>query len=416
MKAKVTLHFYAKSTKANTTGQFPIYIRLTVNGNRLEFSSKKFIDSSKWSADLAKMKGTTEEARSINSYLDLMKSKVLDIQMELIHKNEDLSIENFKIKIFGLEEKQKMLIPIFQDHNNKFEELVKIGDKAQGTLDRYETSLKHTIDYMQWKYNIKDIGIKKINHEFITEYEFYLRTVRKCNNNTAIKYIKNFKKIINICIANRWITENPFINIKSKLTEVYRDFILEDELLIIYNKKFATERLNLVKDIYVFSCFTGLAYIDVKQFNKSNICIGVDGNKWITKNRQKTDVNSKIPLLDIPLEILERYKDHPQCLNEDKLLPVLSNQKMNSYLKEIADLCGINKDLTYHTARHTFATTVTLSNGVPIESVSRMLGHRSIKTTQHYAKVLDKKVSDDMKILRGKFSSLEIKANIAKSS
>ena len=201
------------------------------------------------------------------------------------------------------------------------------------------------------------------------------------------------------------LDKNPFVNYKAKVKEVERAYLVQEEIQAIVDKEFATERLNQVKDIFLYSCFTGLAYIDVKQLTRSNIGLGIDGGKWIFTNRQKTDTRSNISLLPIAEEILDKYKQHPQCLNEGKLLPVLSNQKMNSYLKEIADLCEINKELTFHIARHTFATTVTLTNGVPIESVSKMLGHKNLRTTQHYAKILDRKVSDDMKMLRSKLST-----------
>jgi site-specific recombinase XerD len=404
MKTKITLHFYAKSTKANAAGQLPIYVRLTVDGNRMEFSTKKFIDSAKWSPEMSKMKGNTENARSLNEYLDILKSKIFDIQMELIHRNELLTIEVFKNRLLGIHERERMLIPIFEEHNRKVEELLGL-EYAPGTLERYKTSLKHTKDFLQWKYSISDIEINKIDHSFITEYEFYLRSVRKCANNTAVKYIKNFKKIIKICISNGWLDKDPFANYKSKIREVEREYLTQEEVQDIYSKEFVTERLNLVKDIFVFSCFTGLAYIDVKNLTVSNISMGINGGKWIFTHRQKTETASRIPLLPIPEELILKYSNHPQCINEDKLLPILSNQKMNSYLKEIADVCGIKKDLTFHIARHTFATTVTLTNGVPIESVSKMLGHKSLRTTQHYAKILDKKVSDDMDILRKKLSN-----------
>ena len=403
MKTKITLHFYAKSTKANANGLLPIYVRLTVDGKRLEFSTKKFVEKSKWSNELSKMKGTTEEARSINSYLDLMKSKVLDAQMELIHRNQTLSIENFKSKLLGTEERQRMLVPIFKDHNNKIKELVG-KEYAPGTLERYTTSLKHTIEFMQWKYNVSDIDITKIDHAFITDYEFWLRSVRNCANNTAVKYIKNFNKIIKLCLANDWLEKNPFANYKSKVKEVERVYLTEAEIQSIIEKDFKTERLSLVRDIFLFSCFTGLAYIDVKNLTKAHVSYGIDGEKWIFTHRQKTESASKIPILPVTQMIIDKYENHPQCINEDKLLPILSNQKMNAYLKEIAGVCEIEKELTFHIARHTFATTVTLTNGVPIESVSKMLGHKNLRTTQHYAKVLDRKVSDDMKILKEKLA------------
>jgi site-specific recombinase XerD len=404
MKTKITLHFYAKSTKANAAGLLPIYVRLTVDGNRMEFSTKKFIDSAKWSPEMSKMKGTTEHARSLNEYLDLLKSKIFDIQMELIHHNEPLTIETFKNEFQGKKERERMLIPIFQEHNRKIKELVG-QEYAPGTLERYETSLKHTKNFLFWKYNMTDINIEKIDHAFIMEYEFYLRSERKCANNTAVKYIKNFHKIINQCLANGWLNKDPFVNYKAKVKEVVRDFLSEAEIEQMISKEFVSERLELVRDIFVFSCFTGLAYIDVKQLTLDNIALGIDGDKWIFKNRQKTDTASKIPLLPMALEIIDKYAGYPVCINEKRLLPILSNQKMNSYLKEIADVCGIKKDLTFHIARHTFATTITLSNGVPIETVSKMLGHTNLKTTQHYAKILDKKISNDMMILKEKFKN-----------
>ena len=403
MKAKITLHIYAKTTKANAAGQLPIYFRLTVDGQRFEFSSKKFIEKSKWSSELSKMKGSSEEARTINSYLDLMKSKVFDIQMELIHKNEELSLENFKSRILGTHQRERMIIPIYQNHNDKIEELIGNG-YAYGTLERFKISLKHLQEFILWKYNVSDISINKIDYAFVTEFEFYLRSVKKCNNNTAVKYVRNFRKIIKICLDNDWLDKNPCSRYEGKMKEVERDFLTEEELSRIYNKRFSSERLTLVKDIFIFSCYTGLAYVDVKGLKRDHIGIGIDGEKWIFKNRQKTDTKSKIPVLPIAAEIIKKYENHPRCLNDDTILPILTNQKMNGYLKEVGDLCEVSKEITFHMARHTFATSVTLTNGVPIETVSKMLGHKNIKTTQHYAKILDKKVSEDMKILRDKFS------------
>ncbi len=404
MKAKITLLIYAKTTKANTAGQLPIYIRLTVDGQRYEFSSKKFIEKVKWSAEMSKVKGQSEEARTINSYLDLIKSKILNIQMELLHKNEALTIENFKTRILGNHQRERMIIPIYQAHNDKIKKLIGNG-YAYGTLERFNISLKHTQEFILWKYQLSDISIDKIDHAFVTEFDFYLRSIKKCNNNTTVKYIRNFRKIIKICLDNDWLDKNPCSRYEGKMKQVERDFLTEEEVKTIYSKKFISDRLELVRDIFIFCCFTGLAYIDVKGLNKEHIGIGIDGEKWIFKNRQKTDTKSKIPVLPIAHEIIEKYATHPKCLNEDCILPILSNQKMNGYLKEIGDLCNIQKEITFHMARHTFATSITLTNGVPIETVSKMLGHKNIQTTQHYAKILDKRVSEDMMILRNKFSS-----------
>jgi len=403
MKTKVSILFYAKKAKAAANGLVPIYSRITINGKRIELSTNRFVEISKWSTEAGKIKGTSEEARSINNHLDLLKSQIRDAEMELIHKKIIVTTETIKSKLLGVDERARMLVPIFQDHNNKIKELVG-KEYAPGTLERYTTSLKHTIEFMQWKYNVSDIDITKIDHAFITDYEFWLRSVRNCANNTAVKYLKNFNKIIKLCLANDWLEKNPFANYKSKIKEVERVYLTETEIQSIIEKDFKTERLSLVRDIFLFSCFTGLAYIDVKNLTKSHISFGIDGEKWIFTHRQKTESASKIPILPVTQMIIDKYENHPQCLNEEKLLPILSNQKMNAYLKEIAGVCEIEKELTFHIARHTFATTVTLTNGVPIESVSKMLGHKNLRTTQHYAKVLDRKVSEDMKILKNKYT------------
>jgi site-specific recombinase XerD len=237
-----------------------------------------------------------------------------------------------------------MLVPIFQDHNNKIKMLL-VEEFSPATLCRYTTALKHTREFLQWKYSISDFDIRRIDHVFITGFEFYLRSVRKCNNNSAVKYVKNFSKIIRICISNNCLEKDPFVNYKSKFREVVRAFLSQDEIDAIAAKELSIERSDQVRDIFLFSCDTGLAYIDVKQLTRNNAGMGIDEEKWIFTSRQKTDTQSNIPLLPMAEEVLGKYKNHPQCINHKSLLPVLSNQKMNSYLKEIADLCGITKEL-----------------------------------------------------------------------
>ena len=404
MNTTVSVLFYIKRSKTNNEGICPIYVRVTIHSKRFEFSANKYVNPDKWSVEGSKVRGTNEEARTINNHLDYLKNQVLEAEKRLFKKDIKISSKSVKNELMGIDETKRMLIPIFQDHNNRIKELLG-KEYAPGTLERYKTSLSHTIEFLEWKYKVSDIDIKSIDHAFIMEYEFFLRSVRNCANNTSVKYIKNFSKIIKICLANQWIDRNPLSNYKAKLKEVERVYLSEEEIQAIINKDFKMERLSLVRDIFLFSCFTGLAYIDVKNLTKSHVSIGIDGEKWIFTHRQKTETASKIPILPVTQIIIDKYEDHPECNNQNKLLPILSNQKMNAYLKEIAGVCEIEKELTFHIARHTFATTVTLTNGVPIESVSKMLGHKNIRTTQHYAKVLDKKVSEDMAILKQKFSN-----------
>ena len=397
-----SLLFHLRKPKIYNSGPIPIYLRITVNGKRAEFSTHRGCEPSKWNGAAGRMIGSKEQVKQLNSYLDGLVSKLHSFQAELINKGSIVTAELLKDKLTGKADKPRMLVPVFEYHNQKVAELID-REYAPSTLTRYKTSLQHVINFMKWKYNFSDINIKDLNHEFITDFEFYLRSVKKCNNNSAAKYINNFRKVIRICLSNSWLEKDPFIHFKIKIKEPERAFLSEEELHSLEEKKFAIPRLTQVKDIFLFSCYTGLAYIDVKKLTKNNIVIGIDGNYWINTTRAKTETRSNVPLLPPALALIEKYKDHPQAINQMSLLPILSNQKMNAYLKEIADLCGINKELTYHCARHTFATTVTLTNGVSIESVSKMLGHKNLRTTQHYAKILDKKVSADMSILFNKF-------------
>ena len=394
--------FYLKKPKIYERGPVPIYLRITVDGKRAEISIKREAEPDNWNSKAGRLDGKSEKVRQFNAYLDALQSQLYEAHQALIRDNKMITAEALKNRYTGASEKRRMLIAVFQKHNEEVEALIDKGFAA-GTVERYKTSLSHTQEFIKWKFRISDIDIRDIGHEFITDYDFYLRSVRKCANNTVIKYIKNFKKIVRICIANGWLDKDPFVKYKPKLTEVERHFLSTEELLVLTEKVFVMDRLNQVKDIFMFSCYTGLAYVDVKKLTPSNLVIGIDGKYWIKTHRTKTDTPSNIPLLPPAMVIINKYKDHPAAVNKGGLLPVLSNQNMNAYLKEIAIVCGINKNLTFHIARHTFATTVTLSNGISLESVSKMLGHKNMRTTQHYAKILDKKVSQDMDILFRKY-------------
>jgi len=368
------LLFYVKRSKMIGNGTAPVYLRVTVDGERIEISSKRYVNPDKWNANAQKLNGTGEEVRSLNNYLKTLEHQVYEIHRQLIEKKLPLTAVNLKNALLKKDEvtTSKMLVPIFKEHNRQVTALIGT-EYAKGTADRYETSLKHTQAFLKWKYKVDDINIEGINHEFIMSYDFYLRSERKCANNSTVKYMKNFKKIILMCIDNGWLDKDPFIKYKPKVKIVARDYLTKEELEIMAVKTYSNLRIEQVKDIFIFCCYTGLAYIDVKQLKRSEIIKGIDGQQWIFTTRQKTNTASRIPLLTQALQIIQKYEHHPECADQDKVLPVLSNQKMNSYLKEIADVCGINKELTFHIARHTFATSVTLANGVSIESVSKCL-------------------------------------------
>jgi len=396
-----SLLFYLKKPKNYLKGLMPIYLRITVDGIPKEISTGRQFDPDRWNANAGRCNGTKEDVKSLNAYLDTLQTKVYEVRRKLLEKNEIITSNALRNVLKGTHENAKMIMKIFQQHNEEVKSLIG-KDFSAATLERYKTAYDHTKSFMEWKYGVPDMDIKRLDFEFVSQYEYWLKSVRNCNHNTMIKYISNFRKIVNRCIRNGWLDRDPFIGFKMTKKEVIPEFLTDHEINKIATKKFEFERLGQIRDVFLFCCYTGLAFADVEKLKPSEIGIGIDGSKWIFTNRQKTDTLSRIPLLPTAIDILEKYKEHPAIVNSNKVLPVISNQKYNEYLKEIAGICGINKKMTSHTARHTFATTITLSNGVPMESVSKMLGHKNIKTTQHYAKVLDKKLSDDMNNLRNK--------------
>jgi integrase len=407
MKDTFSVLFYPKGSNEDKHGNVPIYLRITVNGQRSEMSINRKVSASRWNHEAGKLRGTSTEVRELNRFMDNIRNKIYKIQEALLEQETMITAEIIRNIYTGKTQNHKMVLKEFQNHNDKVENLVG-KDFALGTAERYRTAKKHVEDYIKLEYKVTDLPFKDVDHTFISGLEYYLKTERNCSHNTALKYITNFKKIVRIAFANDWIKKDPFLHWKARLKIVDREFLTEKELQDMVDKRLLIGRLEQVKDIFLFSCFTGLAYSDVKKLSKNDVVIGIDGHKWIKIKRSKTDTRSSIPILPKASDILEKYEQHPEVLDQGKLLPVLSNQKMNAYLKEIADVCAISKNLTFHLARHTFATTVTLSNGVPIESVSKMLGHKSLRTTQHYAKILDRKVSEDMEILRLKMKKFDI--------
>jgi len=405
MKNTFSVLFYPKRRDSDLPDKASVYMRITVNGRRSELSINRKVNVSKWNQKAEKLSGTKEEVKDFNSYLDALRNKIYAIHQQLLRRDIKITSEAIKNSYLGVDEKQIMLLEIFQNHNEQMEMLIG-KEYALSTVKKYKTAYKHVKNFLAYKFKRKDIPIERLNHSFITNFEFYLKSVKNCNHNSTLKYIKNFKKIVIIALSNGWIDKDPFINYKVHVKTVEREFLSKEEIQMMLYKKLHAPRLELVRDVFIFCCYTGLSYSDVKKLTKNNLVKGIDGEMWIKTNRVKTNTPSNIPLLPTALMILDNYKDHVDVINGDVLLPVLSNQKSNAYLKEIADLCGINKNLTTHLARHTFATTITLSNGVPIESVSKMLGHKSLRTTQHYAKILDRKVSDDMSILKSKLIHL----------
>jgi site-specific recombinase XerD len=399
--------FYLKSRRGWGDSPCDIYLRITVNGARQDLSLQRKCVTSMWNRSSGRATGKKEQVKALNAYLDTIEAKAHEARHFLLQLGRPVTPEYIRDILRGRAptfEKKHMLMELFQEHNDRMWALVG-KEYAAGTLTRFKTAAKHTRDFLLWKCKVADIDIKDLSYEFVCDFEHWFKTVKNCNHNTTIKFIACCRKIVLQAIRKGWLQRDPFLGFTMALREVDREALNKDELQVMATRQFPCNRLTQVRDMFLFSCYTGLAYIDLKKLRRNEISTGIDGGKWIFTKRKKTDTPSRIPLLPDALNILAKYESHPACLVRELVLPILSNQKMNAYLKEIGDLCGIQKNLTFHIARHTFATTVTLSNGVPIETVSKILGHTNLKTTQHYAKIQDLKVSQDMQVLREKLSA-----------
>lgn len=384
LENNVGISFFLKTSTSGSTERF-IYLRISVNGIRKETSTKRKWNTNLWELKTGRALGNKEDAKSLNFFLNSMEIKIRKFANQLMEKRESVSSVKLINFILGKTNQRTTVLKEFQLHNDQMLALVEKKEFAIGTHTRYQITKNHVQEFMRFKYCVEDMEFNDLNFEFVKDYEFYLKTVKSISNNTALKYISNFKKIVLIAVDKEIIASDPFKRFKSKKTKVPKKPLSGSELKLLESHKFSTARLNVVRDVFVFQCYTGLAYIDVFNLRNLDIKEGVDGEQWILKERQKTGSPINIPLLPKAVEILERYKNHPTCIERDSVLPVNSNQKMNEYLKEIADLCGITSALNTHKARRTFGSTITLNNNVPIHVVKEMLGHQSVSQTEEYA-------------------------------
>jgi len=397
---RVIVCFQLKKSKTRLDGKCPLYLRCTMNGQRFEISTGFFLDSDDWIEMAQQAKGKSEDVKVINNRLDKIRTKIQDIYNQLESLGEPFDVELIRNRFLG-KSSNKGLLEVFDDVLSNIE--ARIGkDYAFATLKQYRTTKNRLKEFINLQKSAKDIAITKINYNFLNSFDVYLKKTYDSMPNTAWTYHKHMKKVLNVSIAMGYISRNPYESFKMTKKDTNRDFLTLHEVNRIKEKKISILRLEIVRDIFVFACYTGLSYSDIAKLNNSHFQKGDDNNFWIIVDRTKTESRCRIPLLSEALEILKKYENHRLLSASNRLLPVSSNQKMNAYLKELADICDIQKNLTMHVARHTFATSVTLSNGVPIEPVSKMLGHTSLKTTQIYARIIDSKISNDMSQLQKK--------------
>jgi len=399
-----SVKFWVKPCRnKNETGKGNIYVRIIINGIRSEISVNRRIDLDRWDPvkEIPKGKGLREE--ELKRFLRTVEDRLNRNERELIDKGYEVTPINMRKAYQDELEPQHLLLELFDKHNVEFAELVQAGVRSNGTLSRYVATRNHLSAFIMHKYSIKDICLENIKFSFVTDFDFYLRTQAVLANNTVIKRIQSLRKIINKAILDDLIIKDPFKKYTGKLEDRRREFLWPEELEKIEHKTIQNERLDLVKDLFLFACYTGYSYIDIKHFTPKSVQIDEKGRSWIFTDRKKTGIKSDVPLLPPAMRIIKKYKNHPVKIKRGTLLPVYSNQKLNNYLKELADICGIEKNISFGVARHTFGTSITLLNGVSIESTSAMLGHTSTKQTRHYARILNMKVGKEMDVLFEKF-------------
>lgn len=378
-----------------------IFARVTVNQKRTNISLKRKINIDSWDKSKSKAKGNSQDARLLNSYLDQVKAKIFKTCQDLDNQGKLVTAQLIKSTFLGEGENHKTLKNLIEYHSNKIKNTL-----APGTIRNFGITENYITKFIEQKRKTTDVYLNQLDYKFICDFESFLNSYwpkghpKAIGQNTVMKHIQRLRKMITLAYHLEWLQKDPFIRWKSTFEKTHREFLSENELSNLETYHCPIERLQRVCDLFIFSCYTGISYIDIMQLTKDNIHKGIDGGNWIITKRQKTKTPIKIPILDKAQELIDKYENHPMTIISETLFPLISNEKLNFYLKDVAEACGIKKNLTFHMARHTFATTVTLTNGVPIETVSKLLGHTKLSTTQIYAKVIERKVSDDMNALK----------------
>ena len=407
--------FWLQTTRA-INNEALLYIRITVDGKRVNLSLKKRVPVSLWDAKKKKAKGTTTQAKQINLYIDEVSTKLFQIYQDLKFKDELITTKLIKSHYSGDDQQSKSLKNIFSYHSQKIASTL-----ASGSIRNFGITENYVFKFLEKKKSTTDIYLNQLNFEFLSHFELFLCEIwplghpKALSNNTRMKHIQRLRKVVTLAYHLEWMDRDPFVRWKMTYDKTNREFLSELELKNLEDKVFISKRLDRVRDLFIFSCYTGISYVDIMNLTPNQLVLGMDGCNWIMTKRQKTNTIVKVPLLGQALDIVNKYKDHPSTAVKGSLLPVLTNEKLNVFLKEVANFVGIQKNVTFHMARHTFATTITLSNGVPIETVSKLLGHSKIATTQIYARVLENKISTDMNALKDVLKNKKKQAKKKKS-
>ena len=402
-----TLGFYVRKPQTGRA-EYPIFARISVAGQATEFKIGRTVDPDNWDAKKHLCRGRTRRDLELNKYLEMVRAKLCDIHNMLIRENKPVNPAILKSLFLGNGEKPKMMVEVFREANDHRKEEYERGDIVKATYQRWTRCADYMEEFFRSTLKTPDIPIKDVTSGILDDFQHFLRMKKDCANNAAVRYLRCVKNVMQYALAHKWITHDPFIGKKYQRTYNERQFLTEAELMTVMGLDLKEiPRLEVVRDTFVFCCFTGLAFCDMKALLQSDIQDDDKGNTWIRKARAKTGEMCIVPLLEIPRQLMNKYSRHPAVKEQGVVIPVITNQKMNAYLKEIADLAKIKKHLTTHVARHTFAS-MSLCNNVSIEVISKMLGHSDIKTTQIYAKMQDQAVYDGMATMRSKFNNLHV--------
>ena len=401
MERKKTFNvlFWLRKSRTNESLS-PLFCRVTIMGQRYEIPTKLHLRSESWSAVAQKSLGKTANDKEVNRYIEDLKITIEDTIAKIRQKSYPLNIENFKLMFQTQDNEFSTISTLFDYH-----EIMEKKNLRTSTFIGYHVTKKHLLNFIRIKYHVSDYDLAAVDKAFVYEFYAYLQGYRRegdtvCAVNGALKHIQRFKKVMNVALQNEWISRNPVCLLNAKKTKVERGFLSEKELKSL-------EEVPLPANLSIFAVYTGLSYVDIGNLTNENINVGIDKSLWLSYYRQKTDIHAILPLLQPAVNILKRYEAYHEGKRNNHIFPVPLNQVMNRYLKKVAKQAGVDKNIPFHMARHTFATTITLSHGIPIETVSKMLGHTSIKTTQIYAKILDTKVMDDMAALKEMYARKE---------
>lgn len=403
MRSTFKVLFYLKKNAPKKNGYVPVMCRITIDGTIAQFSCKLDVNPDLWDTQSGRASGRTAEAKDTNLFLDNIRVGVNTHYREIFDKDNYVTAEKVKNAYLGLGMKHETILKVFAQHNEDFEKQVgKI--KSKSTYQKYCTVYRHVQEFIRYRYNVSDIALKELTPAFIIDFELYLRANQNCTNNTVWVYMMPLRRMITIAQNNGWLSRDPFVEYSISPEDADRDYLTKEEIKKLMNAPITKKKHELVRDLFIFCCFTGLSFRDLKNLTTDNLQTSFDGHQWIITKRQKTKVQSNIRLLDVPYKIIEKYKG---IAKDNKVFPVPTYANLRDNLTMIVQACEIKKHVTWHMSRHTYATEICLTNGMPIETLSKTLGHTNISTTQIYAKITNEKVSHDMEALSHKLQDIE---------